>query len=326
MANFKDKEMKIAAQMDHIATVNPKTDTSFALLLKAQERGHMIFHYTPDRLCFEDGVLYATVEPLELCSVSAYGKKQEHYKLGAPKRIDLSTMDVVLLRQDPPFDMNYLTTTYLLERLPKETLVINDPRWVRNSPEKIFVTQFLEFMPPTLITRHKPDIVAFREKHGTIIIKPLYGNGGANVFLIKPEDKNFNALIELFQQLTSEAFIVQGYIDAVEKGDKRIILLDGEPVGAINRIPLQEETRSNMHAGGRVEKVELTARDLEICKAIGPKLKDYGLFFVGIDIIGDYITEINVTSPTGIQEILTLSNIDIATLFWQKIENFRNGK
>ncbi|AQX27477.1 MULTISPECIES: glutathione synthase [unclassified Bartonella] len=307
--------MKIAIQMDHIATLQIRGDTTFALALAAQERGHSLFHYTPDCLFIRDGCVIARLEPLTVCD-----EEGSHYQLGQPVRTELIDMDVVLLRQDPPFDMNYITTTHFLERIHPKTLVVNDPVWVRNSPEKIFVTEFFDLMPETLITKDIEEIKAFRSVFGDIIIKPLYENGGAGVFHLKQDDRNFASLIEMFEKSYKEPFIVQRYLESVREGDKRIILLDGEPVGAINRIPTATDVRSNMHVGGRVECIDLTERDYEICARIGPVLKKRGFLLVGIDVIGDYITEINVTSPTGIREIKRFGGLDIASLFWDIIE------
>ncbi|WP_336287739.1 glutathione synthase [Bartonella sp. CB60] len=312
--------MKIAIQMDHISTIRIQRDTTFALALAAQERGHSLFHYTPDRLSMCDGCVIARLEPL-----TVYDEEGHHYQLEKPVCKELTDMDVVLLRQDPPFDLNYITTTHLLERIHPKTLVVNDPVWVRNSPEKIFVTEFSDLMPETLITKDIEEITDFRAKFGDIIIKPLYGNGGAGVFYIKQDDCNLTSLLEMFAQIYREPFIVQRYLDAVRKGDKRIILLDGMPVGAINRISAEMDIRSNMHVGGRAENTDLTERDHEICKRIGSTLRERGLLLVGIDVIGDYITEINVTSPTGIREIKHFGGADIAHLFWDVIEFKRSN-
>jgi len=246
--------------------------------------------------------------------------KGDHYTLGEPIRRDLSEMDVVLLRQDPPFDMNYITTTHLLERIHPKTLVVNDPAWVRNSPEKIFVTEFPDLMPETLITKDPQEVMDFRREFGDIILKPLYGNGGAGVFHLADGDRNLTSLLEMFGQLFKEPFIAQRYLKDVRAGDKRIILIDGEPVGAINRVPSETDARSNMHVGGRAEQSKLTPREREICERIGPSLKERGFILVGIDVIGDYMTEINVTSPTGIREIQRFDGTNIAALFWDAVE------
>ena len=308
--------LKSATQMDPIESINPVGDSSFALMLEAQARGHENFYYVPETLALSDGVLSALVAPLEVFDKP----KGEHFRLGSAARRDLSEFDVVHLRQDPPFDMHYITSTHLLERIHPKTLVVNDPVSVRNAPEKILVTEFPDLMPPTLITRDRGEIQAFRKLHRNIIVKPLYGNGGAGVFFITENDQNLVSLIELFEQSFREPFIVQKYLPDVRKGDKRIILVDGEPVAAINRVPAENEARSNMHVGGRAEPSELTAREREICAAIGPMLREKGLIFVGIDVIGDYLTEINVTSPTGIREVKRFGGPDIAALIWDVIE------
>ncbi|MCM2439513.1 glutathione synthase [Agrobacterium vitis] len=309
----------VAVQMDHVSSINISGDSTFAMSLEAQARGYKLFHYTPDRLTMRDGRVYATVEPMEVRDV-----KGDHFTLGSPERVDLSTMDVVLLRQDPPFDMAYITATHMLERIHPKTLVVNDPAWVRNSPEKIFVTEYADLMPPTLITRDPAEIAAFRAEQGDIILKPLYGNGGAGVFHSTRDDRNFSSLMEMFGQMFREPFIAQGYLPAVRKGDKRIILVDGEPVGAINRVPAEHDARSNMHAGGKPEPTELTTREREICARIGPALRERGFLLVGIDVIGDYMTEINVTSPTGIREVKNFGGADIASLLWNAIEKKRS--
>ncbi|WP_208540688.1 MULTISPECIES: glutathione synthase [Bartonella] len=312
--------MKIAIQMDHISTLQIQGDTTFALTLAAQKRGYSLFHYTPDCLSMRGDCVIARLEPLIVRD-----EEGSHYKLGEPVYTPLMDMDVVLLRQDPPFDMHYITTTYLLERIHPKTLVVNDPTWVRNSPEKIFVTEFSDLMPETLITKDIEEIKSFRNKVGDIIIKPLYGSGGAGVFHLKQDDRNLTSLVEMFEHSYREPFIVQRYLDVVRKGDKRVILLDGTPVGAINRIPAEMDARSNMHVGGRAETIGLTERDYEICTRISPTLQKRGFLLVGIDIIGDYITEINVTSPTGIREIKRFGGADIASLFWDIVERKRSG-
>jgi glutathione synthase len=307
--------LKIAVQMDHIRSISIAGDTTFALSLEAQRRGHQLFHYTPDRLTLNDGKVFARVEEL-----TVRDEKDNHFTLGEPVRRDMSEMDVVLLRQDPPFDMNYITTTHILDRIHPKTLVVNDPAWVRNSPEKIFVTEFPDLMPETLITKDPFEVAAFRKQHGDVIIKPLYGNGGAGVFHLNDADRNLSSLLEMFGQMFREPFIVQRYLKDVRKGDKRIILIDGEAVGAINRVPSEFESRSNMHVGGRAEKTDLTKREREICERIGPSLKERGFVLVGIDVIGDYMTEINVTSPTGVREVKRFGGADIAALFWDAVE------
>jgi glutathione synthase len=311
--------LNVAIQMDHIRSINIAGDTTFALALEAQRRGHVLHHYTPDRLSLADGQVVAALEPLEVRDL-----KGNHFKLGNAERRDLAQMDVVLLRQDPPFDMNYITTTHILERIHPKTLVVNDPAWVRNSPEKIFVTEFPDLMPETLITKDPAEVAAFRRNHGDIIVKPLYGNGGAGIFHLHEADRNLASLLEMFSQVFREPFIVQRYLKDVRKGDKRIILIDGEPVGAINRVPAEHDSRSNMHVGGRAEKTELTDREREICARIGPSLKARGFVLVGIDVIGDYMTEINVTSPTGVREVARFGGADIAALFWDAVEPKRS--
>ncbi len=312
------KITNIAVQMDHVSGIGIAGDSTFAMSLEAQARDYRLFHYTPDRLTMRDGRVFATVEPMELRDV-----KGDHFTLGTPERVDLATMDVVLLRQDPPFDMAYITSTHLLERIHPKTLVVNDPAWVRNSPEKIFVTEFADLMPPTLITRDNNEIARFREEMGDIILKPLYGNGGAGVFHTTRDDRNFSSLLEMFHQVFREPFIAQAYLPDVRKGDKRIILVDGEPVGAINRVPAETDSRSNMHVGGRAEATQLTPREREICARIGPALRARGFLLVGIDVIGDYMTEINVTSPTGLREVKRFGGADIAALLWDAIERKR---
>ena len=307
--------LSVAIQMDHVRSLNIAGDTTFALSLEAQRRGHRLYHYTPDRLTQADGRVFASIEEMQVRDV-----KGDHFTLGEPVRTDLSEMDVILLRQDPPFDMNYITTTHILERIHPKTLVVNDPAWVRNSPEKIFVTEFPDLMPATLITRDPAEVAAFRKEHGDIIVKPLYGNGGAGIFHLKDDDRNLASLLEMFSQMFREPFIVQRYLPEVRKGDKRIILIDGKAVGAINRVPAEHDSRSNMHVGGRAEHSELTARELEICERIGPSLKERGFILVGIDVIGDYLTEINVTSPTGVREVKRFGGADIAALFWDAVE------
>lgn len=307
--------LRVAVQMDPIDKIDIKGDSTFALMLEAQARGHTLVYYQPQALRFEDGTVTANV-----CGIQVKDELGNHFHLTGPDRIDLRSMDVVLMRQDPPFDMSYISYTHLLEHIHPETLVVNDPAHVRNAPEKLFVTKFSDLTPPTLITRDVDAIRDFREKHKDIIVKPLYGNGGAGVFRISPTDENLNALLEVYEQIYREPVIAQAYLPAVRKGDKRIILVDGEPVGAINRVPAAGEARSNMHVGGRAEQVELSPRDRDICDAIGPELKARGLIFVGIDVIGDYLTEINVTSPTGIRELARFSGTNIAGLIWDAIE------
>jgi glutathione synthase len=307
--------MKIAFQMDPIDAVNINADSTFRLAEEAQSRGHQLYYYHPDQLAYEEGRITARGQSLEVRR-----EQGNHATLGPVEHLDLADMDVIWLRQDPPFDMHYITTTHLLDRLAKDTFVVNNPFWVRNSPEKLMILDFAEFMPPTTISRDLATIRAFKEKHGDIILKPLYGNGGAGVFRLDPNDRNLASLYELFTGTSREPLIVQKFLPAVSAGDKRVILVDGEPVGAINRVPAEGETRSNLHVGGRAEKVALTERDLEICAALKPVLKEKGLLFVGIDVIGDYMTEINVTSPTGIQELERFDGVNVAGKIWDAIE------
>jgi glutathione synthase len=307
--------LRVACQMDPIERIDIRGDSTFAILLEAQRRGHEIFYYTPPNLALEDGQLLARGHTLRVADTEG-----AHYQLGAALREDLEAWDVVLLRQDPPFDMAYITTTHLLERIHPRTLVVNDPAHVRNAPEKIFVLDFLDLMPPTLITRALDDVLAFRRTYKDIILKPLYGNGGASVFRVPPEDTNLASLVELFQTVFREPFMVQEYRPEVRAGDKRIILVDGEVAGAINRVPAEGETRSNLHVGGTAAKTDLTDREREICARLGPELKRRGLIFTGIDVIGGYLTEINVTSPTGIRQVKAFGGPDIAALIWDVIE------
>ena len=308
--------LKIAVQMDPIASINPLGDSTFALMLEAQARGHELGYYLPGSLALRDNRVSADVAP-----ITVFDKpKGEHFALGTSTRADLGTYDVVLMRQDPPFDMNYITLTHILERLHPQTFVMNPPAAVRNAPEKILVTEFPELMPPTLVTRDRALIHAFRKEHGNIILKPLYGNGGAGVFFLQEGDQNLASLIELFEQSFREPFMVQKYLPDVRKGDKRIIIVDGEAVAGLNRVPADGEARSNMHVGGRPELSPLTAREKEICARIAPALKARDMIFVGIDVIGGYLTEINVPSPTGIREIKRFGGPDIAVLIWDAIE------
>jgi glutathione synthase len=299
--------LSVAVQMDPVQGIDIDADTTFVMALEAQERGHAVYYYTPRDLVFREGRVLAHARPMFLRR-----KKGDHVTLGNAALMDLAEMDVVLMRQDPPFDMAYITATHLLEKIHPGTLVVNDPAEVRNAPEKIFVTQFEGVMPPTLIASSPQAIRDFREEHEDIIVKPLYGNGGAGVFHLKPGDENLGALLEMFTQMYREPVIVQKYVAAVREGDKRIILIDGKPVGAINRIPAAGESRSNMHVGGRPVASSLTAREREICDVIGPELARRGMILVGIDVIGGYLTEINVTSPTCIRELDAAFNLDIA--------------
>lgn len=307
--------LKVALQMDPIGTVNIDADSTFRIALEAQSRGHSLFFYTPDKLAYREGRVVARGFPIELRR-----EKGNHVSYGDEVEVDLADFDVVWLRQDPPFDMGYITTTHLLDMIHPKTLVVNDPFWVRNFPEKLLVLRFPDLTPPTLIARDLATIRAFKAEHGDIILKPLYGNGGAGVFRLGPDDRNLASLHELFSGINREPLIAQKFLPAVSKGDKRVILVNGEPVGAINRVPQPGETRSNMHVGGRAEKVELTPRDREICARIGPTLRDNGQIFVGIDVIGDWLTEINVTSPTGIQELERFDGTNTAAKIWEVIE------
>ncbi len=307
--------LAVAIQMDPIESIDIEGDSTFALALEAQARGHALYHYLPQNLSLRDGRVLARAQPLEVRRDA-----DNFFTKGAEEILDLAGLDVVLMRQDPPFDMAYITATHVLEHIHPQTLVVNDPVSVRNAPEKLFVTHFEGLMPPTLITSNRDDINAFRAEHGDIIVKPIYGNGGAGVFHVTPGDENLTALLEMFTDLYREPVIAQRYLPEVRQGDKRIILVDGKPVGAINRVPAAGEARSNMHVGGTPLKSELTAREHEICAAIGPALKEQGLIFVGIDVIGDYLTEINVTSPTGIQEIDRFDGSNLSALIWDAIE------
>ncbi len=307
--------LSVAIQMDHVETVDIEGDSTFVLALEAQRRGHTLYHYQPNSLSLDSGRVMAMVEPMIVRREAG-----DHFALGEPIEIDLSNVDVVLMRQDPPFDMSYITTTHILDLIHPKTLVVNDPTHVRNAPEKLFVMEFPDLMPPTLITLDSARVAAFREEHKDIIVKPLFGNGGAGVFHLAPGDENLNSLLEMFANISREPVMVQRYLPAVRDGDKRIILIDGEPVGAVNRIPAQGEARSNMHVGGRAVAATLNERDREICARIGPALKERGLIFVGIDVIGDYLTEINVTSPTGLQEINRFDGVCLESDIWDVIE------
>jgi glutathione synthase len=307
--------------MDPIQRINIKGDSTFALLLEAQKRGHKLSYYTPDRLALLDGRVFAAVESLSVRDVAG-----DYFTLSQPRRTELSEFDVVLLRQDPPFDLAYITSTHLLERVRPNTLVVNDPASVRNAPEKVFVTEFTELMPPTLIARDLTEIKAFRARHGDIVMKPLYGHGGGAVFRLTKDDLNFGSLVDMFSTTFREQWVIQKYLPAVKEGDKRIILVDGDYAGAINRIPAADDLRSNMVRGGSPAATELTPREREICKALGPALRERGLLFVGIDVIGDFITEINVTSPTGIRAVKNVGGPDIAAMIWDKIEAKRKAR
>jgi glutathione synthase len=310
--------LSVAIQMDPIEKIDIGGDSTFALMLEGQKRGHSLYYYGPRDLSFRQGKVTAPVRPLNVRAI-----KGDHFTLGEAVVRDLASLDVVLMRQDPPFDMAYITATHILERIHPRTLVVNDPAHVRNAPEKLFVTEFADFIPPTLITSDGREIRDFRGEHKDIILKPLYGNGGAGVFRVKPDDENLGALLEMFTAFYREPVIVQRYLPEVRQGDKRIILVDGAFAGVFNRVPQQGEARANMHSGGRPEKAELTGRERDICAAIGLELKRRGLIFTGIDVIGDYMTEINVTSPTGIQEVRRFGGADIAALIWDAIERRR---
>ncbi|HUS55346.1 MAG TPA: glutathione synthase [Thermohalobaculum sp.] len=312
--------LSVAIQMDPIEAINIDADSTFRIALEAQARGHALFYYHVGDLVWDSGKVMATGWSLEVRR-----EQGNHFTLGPRETRDLGQMDVVLLRQDPPFDMGYVTNTHLLETIHPKTLVVNDPFWVRNCPEKLLVLSFLDLTPPTLIARSLPALRAFKELHGDIILKPLYGNGGAGVFKLGHGDTSLNALHELFIGINREPLIAQKFLPAVEKGDKRVILIDGEPVGAINRVPAAGETRSNMHVGGRPEKIALDDRDREICARIGPTLREKGLIFTGIDVIGGWMTEINVTSPTGIQELEHFDGTNVAAVIWEAIEGRRAG-
>jgi glutathione synthase len=307
--------LNVAVQMDPIERINIRGDSTFALLLEAQARGHSLSYYTPDQLAMRDGKVAASVWPL-----SVRDKAGDHFTLGERRCVALDSFDVVLLRQDPPFDLAYITSTHMLERLQPKTLVVNDPAHVRNAPEKIFVTEFPDLMPPTLITRDRDAIKQFRAEYGDIVMKPLYGKGGEAVFRLEAGDLNFGSLYDLFAAIFREPWVVQKFLPAVKEGDKRIILVDGEFAGAVNRVPAADDLRSNMVRGGVPKETELTKREREICARLGPALRERGLLFVGIDVIDGNLTEINVTSPTGVRAVKNLGGPDIAALLWDKIE------
>jgi len=307
--------LKVAIQMDPVESINIDTDSTFMMALEAQRRGHALWHYHPRDLALRGNKLFAKVRPMQVRR-----ERGNHHSMGAAEVIDLSTMDLVLMRQDPPFDMAYITATHLLEHIHPKTLVVNDPAAVRNAPEKLFVTHFPDLMPPTIITSSHDEVLAARAEWKDIIVKPLFGNGGSGVFHVKPDDENLGALLETFTQLYREPIIVQKYLPEIRKGDKRIILIDGRPAGAVSRIPQEGEARANFHAGGSAGKTALTKREQEICEAIGPTLRAQGMIFVGIDVIGDYLTEINVTSPTGIQQINQLDGSALESTLWDAME------
>jgi glutathione synthase len=313
--------LAVAIQMDPLESVDVDADSTFSLALEAQGRGHGLYHYLPRELSYRNGRVVARARPFELRR-----EPGNHVSLGQPETIDLATLDVVLMRQDPPFNLAYISATHLLDRVHPQTLVVNDPHHVRNAPEKLFVTHFAELMPPTLITYDLDEIRAFRREHGDVVVKPIYGNGGAGVFHLRPEDTNLGSLVELFRTYLDEPLMVQRYIPEIRQGDKRIILIDGRPAGALNRVPPEGEARANLHVGGRAERAELTRRDQEICEMIGPTLHERGLIFVGIDVIGDYLTEINVTSPTGLQEIDRFDGVNLSAQIWDVIERRINRR
>jgi len=307
-------KLKVAVQMDPIARINVRGDSTFALLLEAQKRGYALSYYTPEQLSQRGTDLIATVQPL-----TVRDDEGDHFTLGEATRVNLETFDVILLRQDPPFDLAYITTTHMLERIHPRTLVVNDPAAVRNAPEKVFVMEFADLMPPTLISRDKDEINAFRAEHGDVVMKPLYGHGGAAVFRITPNDMNFGSLYDLFATTFREPWVIQRFLPEVKHGDKRIILVDGEFAGAVNRVPAQDDLRSNMVRGGAAQSTGLSPREQEICSRLGPALRARGLLFVGIDVIDGWLTEINVTSPTGIRAIARLGGPDIAPRIWDVI-------
>ena len=312
--------MKIAFQMDPIESVDINADSTFRLAEEAQKRGHDLYVYTPNDLTFNRSKITAKVRSISLKRIIG-----DHVSFGAIEIVDLTEFDVIWLRQDPPFDMGYITNTHLLDLIARETLIVNNPFWVRNLPEKLLVLEFPDLIPDTLISRDLEEIKEFQREFKDIIIKPLYGNGGAGIFRLKEDDKNLTSLHELFSNMSSEPLIAQAFLPDVKNGDKRIILVDGSPVGAINRVPKAGQIRSNMHVGGKAEPAKLSQRDREICSAIGPTLKSKGQVFVGIDVIGDYLTEINVTSPTGIQELERFDKVNIAELIWHSVEKKLNS-
>ena len=313
--------LTVAVQMDPIARINIRGDSTFALLLEAQQRGHKLSYYTPDRLAMLDGRVFSTVAPLTVRDVAG-----DHFTLGEERRVEMLEFDVVLLRQDPPFDLNYITSTHLLERIHPRTLVVNDPVSVRNAPEKMLVNQFPDLMPSTLITRDLAEIRAFRAGHHDIVMKPLYGHGGGAVFRVTRDDLNFGSLYDMFAVTFREPWVVQKFLPAVKQGDKRILLVDGEFAGAVNRVPAADDLRSNMVRGGAPKETELTPRERDICARLGPVMRELGMIFVGIDVIGDMLTEINVTSPTGIRAVKNFGGPDAAALTWDVIERKRKER
>lgn len=312
--------LKVAVQMDHISSINIAGDSAFALMLEAQARGHELYHYTPERLAMRGNTVTASVEPVEVRDVQG-----DHFTLGERRRADLSDMDVILMRQDPPFDMAYVAATHMLEKIHPHTLVVNDPDHVRNAPEKLFVTEFSDLMPPTLITRDRDEIDAFRKEFGDIVMKPLFGHGGAAVFRVTEDDLNYGSLYDFFAVTFREPWVVQAFLPNVSKGDKRILLVDGEFAGAVNRVPAEGDLRSNMVRGGAATEAELTEREREICARLGPSLRERGLILVGIDVIDGYLTEINVTAPTGIRAVAKLGGPNIAAKVWDVVEKKRSA-
>src|SRR5215472_9473491 len=312
---MKKPALQVAVQMDPIERINIRGDSTFALMLEAQGRGHRLAYYTPDQLAQRGRELFATVRPL-----TVRDHEGSHFDVGDARRVELKSFDVILMRQDPPFDLAYISATHMLERVQPDTLVINDPVEVRNAPEKVFVTEFPDLMPPTLVTRDRAEITAFRAEHHDIVMKPLYGHGGGAVFRVTAEDLNFGSLYDMFAATFREPWVVQRFLPAVKDGDKRIILVDGEFAGAVNRVPQPDELRSNIVQGGVPKATDLSTREREICKRLGPALRERRLLFVGIDVIGDFLTEINVTSPTGIRSVKSFGGADIAALIWDKIE------
>ena len=308
-------KLKVAVQMDPIAHINITGDSTFALLLEAQARGHELYYYTPDKLSFQNGKVTAPLQTLQV-----QDEKSAHFNVGAAQVQDLSGLDVILLRQDPPFDLAYITTTHILERLPPKVLVVNNPAEVRNAPEKLMVLDYPQLMPPTLISRDRDAIESFRAQHGDVVMKPLYGNGGTAVFKVALKDPNFGSLFDLFSSIMREPWVIQRFLPKVVEGDKRIILIDGEAAGAVNRVPPEGDIRSNMVRGGAAHPTDLSPRELEICRTIGPELKRRGLIFVGIDVIDGNLTEINVTSPTGLRAIKRLGGPDLAAQIWTVLE------
>ncbi len=313
--------LTVAIQMDPIESIDIRADSTFVIGLELQRRGYRLWHYLPTRLSLRGRQVIAHGHPMTVQAVEG-----NHYRFGSPEMIDLATVDVVLMRQDPPFDMAYITATHILEHLPPQVLVVNDPMHVRNAPEKLLVMHYSEWMPPTMVTADRAEIEAFRREHGDIVIKPLFGAGGSGVFHLKPDDPNLGALLEMFHKTSRESLMVQRYLPEIRNGDKRIILIDGEPVGAVSRIPQEGESRANFHAGGQARKATLTAREQDICRALRPALKERGLLLAGIDVIGDFLTEINVTSPTGLQEINRFDGTRLEAQVVDAIEARRNRK